>query len=128
MLTFDIVALAKGEIEDTDSILTPESLCSAPPLTQVQKDAGQIAVDDLRSQLSVTNGGTALVTPLAAPINLSRVSRESDRIVKTFTGIPTPGGTDVGKGINLITLTAALTVVIILSKFWAVISNVCKGC
>ena len=30
LLSFDIEALAKGEIEDPDSVLTPENLCSVP--------------------------------------------------------------------------------------------------
>ena len=117
MLTFDIVALAKGEIEDTDSILTPESLCSAPPLTQVQKDAGQIAVDDLRSQLSVTiNNIDALKQGLITvqqPLqtleitaqNLDNIITTVKAAVKVIKLIPLPTSVPPGVGIPVNVLT-----------------------
>ena len=37
MLSFDIVSLAKGDINDPDDLLTSENLCSVPPLTETQK-------------------------------------------------------------------------------------------
>ncbi len=117
MLTFDIVALAKGEIEDTDSILTPESLCSAPPLTQVQKNAGQIAVDDLRSQLSVTiNNIDALKQGLITvqqPLqtleitaqNLDNIITTVKAAVKVIKLIPLPTSVPPGVGIPVNVLT-----------------------
>ena len=56
--------------------------------------------------------GITLTLPLAPSNNLPNWSKESDNIVNTFTGIPTPpdgGIIAVGTGIDLITLTAVLT-------------------
>ena len=36
-LPFDPIALLKGNIENPQSILTPENICSIPPLTNSQK-------------------------------------------------------------------------------------------
>ena len=79
----------------------------------------------------LTNGPTIEVTPFAFPNNLSNVSKESESIVKTLIGTPTPpdgGIIAVGIGIAFITLIAFLTVPIILFKLEAVTSKTCRGC
>ena len=67
--------------------------------------------------------GTILRDPFAPFTKSPNVSNESASNVITLIGIPTPGGTDVGTGIALITLTAASTVVTILSVVLTVLST-----
>ena len=57
--------------------------------------------------------GTIFKDPLADSTNFPKTSKESDRIVIMFTGIPTPGGNEVGSGISFITFTTTPTVVTI---------------
>ena len=52
MLSFDIVSLAKGDINDPDDLLTSENLCSVPPLTETQKQTTQREIDNFKNKIS----------------------------------------------------------------------------
>ena len=60
-------------------------------------------------------------------INVFRVSNESENPLIIFTGIPTPGGTDVGIGSALMIVTPTFTPVIIPPRVSANCSIVVRG-
>ena len=91
LLSFDIEALAKGEIEDPDSVLTPENLCSVPALTEKQKQDSVRAVQSLSSGLTTTIDNInslkqALITVQQPLQTLETTAQNLDNIVKTVKG------------------------------------------
>lgn len=118
LLSFDIVGLAKGEVEPDESNLTPEVLCSFPPLSSAQKVRGQNSLNNLKAAVTNTLDNInslkqALVTiqkPLQA---LEITAKNLDTIitavkvgVKVIKLIPIPTSVPPGIGIplNIITI------------------------
>ena len=54
LLPFDVEALVTGELEDDNSILTPEVLCSFPAMTQAQINATEKENERLKKDLTNT--------------------------------------------------------------------------
>ncbi len=117
MLAFDIVSLAKGEIDDPNSILTSDNLCSIPALTEIQKQAAQKAIDSLKVKLSsIINNIDALKQGLITvqqPLQTLEVTAENlDNIItavktaiKVIKLIPIPTSVPPGVGIPINVLT-----------------------
>lgn len=102
LLPFDIIALAKGEIEDPGDILTPEVLCSTPPLTESQKETTQREVNSLKLKTSaiidnINSLQEALIT-IQQPLttlsvtadNLKKIIKIVSTTVKVIKAIPIP--------------------------------------
>lgn len=117
LLPFDIIALAKGEIEDPGNILTPEVICSTPPLTTSQKEITQREVNNLKLKTSaiidnINSLQDALIT-IQQPLttlsvtsnNLKKVIKTVSTTVKVIKAIPAPVAIfGVGIPINVLTI------------------------
>ena len=117
-LNFDIVALAKGEAENL-SILTPENICSTPPLTSSQKSKAEKQVALLQSSISTLIDNTnklkeALIT-VRQPLQTLEVTANSLNTiitsvkigVKVIKAIPIPvafGAPAIALPLNVITI------------------------
>ena len=101
-LPFDPIALLAGNIPDPQSILTPENVCSVPPLTNVQKNKANIAIQKSNRQLGSiienTNKLKLALIAIQTPITGIRVTGEStlsfanalSNIIKIIKAIPIP--------------------------------------
>ena len=117
LLPFDIIALAKGEIEDPGDILTPEVICSTPPLTTSQKETTQREVNSLKLKTSaiidnINSLQDALIT-IQQPLttlsvtseNLKKVIKTVSTTIKVIKAIPAPVAIfGVGIPINVLTI------------------------
>ena len=119
LLPFDIVALVKGEIEDPNSILTPENLCSIPPLTESQKQQSARAIQSLSSGITtmidnIDSLKQALIT-IQQPLqtlevtaqNLSNITKTVKGAVKIIKAIPIPvafGAPAIALPVNILTI------------------------
>ena len=88
LLSFDIIALAKGEIEAPEDILTPEVICSTPPLTTSQKEITQKEVNNLKLKTSaiidnINSLQEALITIQQPLTTLSVTSNNVKKAIKT---------------------------------------------
>lgn len=118
MLSFDIVSLAKGDINDPDDLLTSENLCSVPPLTETQKQTTQREIDNFKNKISaVINNIDALKQGLITvqqPLQTLEITAANlDNIITVVKGaikiiklipIPTSFPPGVGIPINVLTI------------------------
>ena len=117
LLPFDIIALANGEIEAPEDILTPEVICSTPPLTTSQKEITQREVNNLKLKTSaiidnINSLQEALITIQQPLTTLSVTSNNLKKVVKTVSttikvikAIPAPVAIfGVGIPINVLTI------------------------
>ena len=117
LLSFDIIALAKGEIEAPEDILTPEVICSTPPLTTSQKEITQKEVNNLKLKTSaiidnINSLQEALITIQQPLTTLSVTSNNVKKAIKTVSttikvikAIPAPVAIfGVGIPINVLTI------------------------
>ena len=117
LLPFDIIALAKGEIEAPEDILTPEVICSTPPLTTSQKEITQKEVNNLKLKTSaiidnINSLQDALITIQQPLTTLSVTSNSLKKVIKTVSttikvikAIPAPVAIfGVGIPINVLTI------------------------
>ena len=101
-LPFDPVALLAGNIPNPQTLLTPENVCSVPPLTNSQKNKANIAIQKSQIQLgNIIENSNKLKSALIAiqtPITGIRVTGEStlsfanalSNIIKIIKAIPIP--------------------------------------
>ena len=87
-LPFDPVALAKGEISNPDSLLTPESICSTPPLTKAQKASSAKAVQNFNKAIlntvNSTNQLKQALTQIQQPLIALEVTGQSMNTIITL--------------------------------------------
>ena len=120
-LPFNIQDLLSGNISDPSSLLTPEIICSMPPLTNKQKQDGLRTIDSVLAATNTIidnkNKISSALTSVQAPLNsLVTTSSTLDTIVgtvknaiKIIKAIPVPtaiipptGG--IGVPINVLTI------------------------
>tara|TARA_R110000765_G_scaffold296040_1_gene391206 strand:+ start:1343 stop:3139 length:1797 start_codon:yes stop_codon:yes gene_type:complete len=81
LLPFDATALLRGEIDDPQSLLTPENICSVPPLTNSQKAKVNKALNDSRPSLEKiienNNNLKQALIAIRAPITAIKVTGET---------------------------------------------------
>ena len=118
LLPFDIEALAKGELDDTDDILTPEVLCSFPAMTQTQINSVEKENEILKANLTNTIDNISSLKEALIQIqqplqilettssNLRNVIVTVKAAVKVIKLIPIPTSVPPGVGIpvNIITI------------------------
>tara|TARA_R110001599_G_scaffold288465_3_gene491319 strand:- start:935 stop:2542 length:1608 start_codon:yes stop_codon:yes gene_type:complete len=118
LLPFDIEALAKGELDDTDDILTPEVLCSFPAMTQAQINSVEKENEILKANLTNTIDNISSLKEALIQIqqplqilettssNLRNVIVTVKAAVKVIKLIPIPTSVPPGVGIpvNIITI------------------------
>tara|TARA_R110001592_G_scaffold46378_5_gene147599 strand:- start:372 stop:1958 length:1587 start_codon:yes stop_codon:yes gene_type:complete len=119
LLPFDVTALVKGELDDPDSILTPESLCSIPPMTLSQIQFAENEIETLKSTLTNTINNIdqlklALVQVQQPLQTMETTARNLNNIITTVKGavkvikaIPIPtafGAPAISIPINVLTI------------------------
>ena len=86
-LPFNLQSLAKGELDNPESILTPEVLCSIPPLTEAQKTIALRSITGLSNSINTIIDSTnqlksALIT-IQQPLQTIEVAGNSLRNITT---------------------------------------------
>jgi len=101
-LPFDPLQLLSGNLPDPQLLLTPENVCSVPPLTNSQKNKANIAIIKSQQQLGAiienTNKLKSALIAIQTPITAIRVTGEAtasfanslSNIIKIIKAIPIP--------------------------------------
>ncbi len=119
LLDFSVEDLVRGNIEDPNSIFTPENLCTPPPLTETQKQQSIKDVERLKAKISNTVDNIdslkqALIT-VQQPLqtleitanNLNNIITTVKGAVKVIKAIPIPtafGMPAIAVPINVLTI------------------------
>ena len=118
-LPFDVIKLLSGDINSPQSLLTPENICSVPPLTNSQKNNANIAIQKSQIQLTAiienTNKLKSALIAIQTPLTSIRVTAESttalanslSNIIKIIKAIPIPtafGAPAVGLPVKVLTI------------------------
>ena len=101
-LPFDPIALLNGNIPNPTSLLTPQSVCAIPPLSQSQKDRANQEIDRVSNTLGGiienTNKLKAALISIQAPLtgiqataqSTESVANSISNIIKIIKAIPIP--------------------------------------
>ena len=101
-LPFDPIALLNGNIPNPTSLLTPQSVCAIPPLSQSQKDRANQEIDRVSNTLGGiienTNKLKAALISIQAPLTGIQATAQSteslansiSNIIKLIKAIPIP--------------------------------------
>ena len=128
-LPFDPIALLSGDMEDPQSILTPENVCSVPPLTTSQKNKANIAIEKntntLGGIIENTNKLKSALIDIQGPISSIQTTGQSieglinslDNSIKLIKAIPIPvafGAPAVSLPVKVLTILSS--VILLLDK------------
>ena len=122
-LPFDPVALLSGDISDPQSILTPENVCSVPPLNNNQKNKANIAIEKNQNALGGiienTNKLKSALVDIQGPISSIQTTGENveglvtslDNSIKVIKAIPIPvafGAPAVSLPVKVLTILSSI--------------------
>ena len=122
-LPFDPVALLSGDIPDPQSILTPENVCSVPPLNNNQKNKANIAIEKNQNALGGiienTNKLKSALVDIQGPISSIQTTGENveglvtslDNSIKVIKSIPIPvafGAPAVSLPVKVLTILSSI--------------------
>jgi hypothetical protein len=122
-LPFDPVALLSGDIPDPQSILTPENVCSVPPLNNNQKNKANIAIEKNQNALGGiienTNKLKSALVDIQGPISSIQTTGENveglvtslDNSIKVIKAIPIPvafGAPAVSLPVKVLTILSSI--------------------
>ena len=122
-LPFDPVALLSGDIPDPQSILTPENVCSVPPLNNNQKNKANIAIEKNQNALGGiienTNKLKSALVDIQGPISSIQTTGENveglvtslDNSIKVIKTIPIPvafGAPAVSLPVKVLTILSSI--------------------
>ena len=122
-LPFDPVALLSGDISDPQSILTPENVCSVPPLNNNQKNKANIAIEKNQNALGGiienTNKLKSALVDIQGPISSIQTTGENveglvtslDNSIKVIKTIPIPvafGAPAVSLPVKVLTILSSI--------------------
>ena len=128
-LPFDPVALLSGNMADPQSILTPENICSVPPLNSNQKNKANIAIEKntnvLGGIIENTNKLKSALVDIQGPISSIQTTGQSteglinslDNSIKLIKAIPIPvafGAPAVSLPVKVLTILSS--VILMLDK------------
>jgi|MDSV01.2.fsa_nt_gb translation elongation factor EF-1beta len=119
LLPFDLTELINGEIDDVDAFLTPEFVCSIPPLTQQQKTNLDRGIERTKQEITnivdntnkIKQGLLTVQQPLqvleVTAENLNNVVTTVKTAVKVIKSIPIPvafGMPAISLPVNVLTI------------------------
>ena len=122
-LPFDPIALLSGDIADPQSILTPENICSVPPLNNNQKNKANIAIEKNQNTLGGiienTNKLKSALVDIQGPISSIQITGETteglvtslDNSIKVIKAIPIPvafGAPAVSLPVKVLTILSSI--------------------
>jgi len=122
-LPFDPVALLSGNISNPQSILTPENVCSVPPLNNSQKNKANIAIEKSQNVLGGiienTNKLKSALIDIQGPISSIQTTGENveglvtslDNSIKVIKAIPIPvafGAPAVSLPVKVLTILSSI--------------------